>query len=94
MSQNPRSMLIGELCRRIGRSADSVKRWEEQGLLTPGRDSRGRRVYSEADLECCARLAKLGFVAQVRNRKMSELVLPPSPQMAFTFTSPRHQVVA
>jgi DNA-binding transcriptional MerR regulator len=81
-------MLIGELCRRIGRSADSVKRWEEQGLLSPGRDARGRRIYSEADVEACAHLAHLAFIAQVRNTKLRNLVEPPSPQISFDFAPP------
>lgn len=87
-------MLIGELCRRIGRSADSVKRWEEQGLLRPERDVRGRRLYSEAHVELCVSLAQLGFIAQVRNTKLRDLLEPPSQQIAFDFTMPSKRIVA
>ncbi|MEK8173065.1 MerR family transcriptional regulator [Streptomyces sp. M19] len=41
-------MLIGELSRRTGVPARLLRYYEEQGLLSPGRDRGGYRVY-EAD---------------------------------------------
>ncbi|GAA3863510.1 MerR family transcriptional regulator [Streptomyces sedi] len=38
-------MLIGELSRRTGVAARLLRYYEEQGLLRPGRDSGGYRVY-------------------------------------------------
>ncbi len=87
-------MLIGGLCKEIGRSADTVKRWEEQGLLHPGRDTRGRRVFSHDDVELCRQLARLGFVAQVRNTKLKYLVAPLSSQIAFDFAAPSRRSAA
>ena len=87
-------MLIGELCRRVGRSADSVKRWEEQGLLRPKRDARGRRIYTQDELDLCAQLAQMGFVAQVRNTKLRDLVEPQSRQIAFSFAAPEKRSAA
>lgn len=56
---------IGEVCRRMGLSARTVRYYEELGLL-PGvrRRSGGRRVYSEHEVErlrFIARLKKLGL---------------------------------
>ncbi len=77
--------MIGELIKHVGRSADTIKRWEQLGLLMPERDARGHRRYAEADVERCRRLAELGFIAQVRNKKLVSLALPDSGQLAFEF---------
>lgn len=79
-------MLIGELCQRIGRSSDTVKRWEDLGLIDPSRDSRHRRVFTEADVICCMRLAKLGILAMVRGRKIAELATVDTLQLSFDFS--------
>lgn len=39
-------MLIGELSRRTGVAARLLRYYDEQGLLRPGRDSSGYRVYA------------------------------------------------
>lgn len=41
-------MRISELERRSGVSARLLRYYEEQGLLAPGRDARGWRVYDDA----------------------------------------------
>lgn len=40
-------MLIGELADRTGASARSLRYYEQQGLLSPGRTVEGYRVYGE-----------------------------------------------
>jgi DNA-binding transcriptional MerR regulator len=40
-------MLIGELSRRTGVSTRLLRYYEEQGLLTPSRDSNGYRTYAD-----------------------------------------------
>ena len=66
-------MLVAELARRIGRSVDTVKRWEDQGLLTPRRDDRDRRTYTEEDVALCLELARLGISARRQSQKLSVL---------------------
>jgi len=66
-------VLVAELAKRIGRSVDTIKRWEEQGLLTPQRDDRDRRVYREEDVALCLELARLGISARRQSRKLSLL---------------------
>ena len=68
-----RLMLIGELARHVGRHVDTLKRWEEAGLLVPERDDRGRRTYRAEHVELCLALAKLGIAAQKNCCKLSEL---------------------
>lgn len=87
-------MLIGEFCRRVGRSPDTVKRWEDLGLLQVARDARGRRLYSEADLVRAHQLAELGLLAQVQSRKISTLAKEAPDQLGFDFSPPVRDQVA
>jgi DNA-binding transcriptional MerR regulator len=66
-------MQVGELAKRIGRSVDTIKRWEEEGLLRSERDCRGRRVYGEEHVRIGFRLADLGLLAQRRSEKLKAL---------------------
>ena len=66
-------MLVAELARRVGRSVDTIKRWEGQGLLAPRRDDRDRRTYTEADVALCLELARLGIAARRKSQKLSVL---------------------
>ncbi len=66
-------MQVGELAKRVGRSVDTIKRWEEEGLLSCERDPRGRRVFDESHVELCLRLADLGLLAQRRSEKLATL---------------------
>jgi DNA-binding transcriptional MerR regulator len=66
-------MQVGELAKRIGRSIDTIKRWEEEGLLSCERDSRGRRMYDESHVQLGFRLADLGLLAQRRSEKLKTL---------------------
>lgn len=67
----PRSLRIGELSARTGRSVHAIRWYETQGLI-PGvvRDGGGRRVYSERHvswLELIDRLRLTGMsIAQMR----------------------------
>lgn len=44
-------MRIGELARRTGVSERSLRYYEEQGLLRPGRTPAGYRVFAESDVD-------------------------------------------
>jgi predicted site-specific integrase-resolvase len=67
-------MFIAELAKRVGLSVDTIKSWEQQGLLMPARDDQDRRVYREEDVALGLELAKLGIVARRRSQKLSHLV--------------------
>ncbi|MEU4802402.1 MerR family transcriptional regulator [Actinosynnema sp. NPDC023587] len=41
---------IGPLAHQLGVRPATVRRWEDEGLLTPGRDRQGHRVYPAADV--------------------------------------------
>ncbi|MDA2812529.1 MerR family transcriptional regulator [Nocardiopsis sp. RSe5-2] len=43
-------MLISELAARTGVSARALRHYEERGVLVPGRDPNGYRVYAESDV--------------------------------------------
>lgn len=87
-------MLIGEFCRRVGRSPDTIKRWEDLGLLPVARDARGRRLYSESDLLRAHQLAQLGLLAQTQSRKISALAKEAPQQLGFDFSPPVCEQVA
>ncbi len=40
---------VGELAERFGLATHVLRYWEDKGLLAPGRDAAGRRVYGEDD---------------------------------------------
>jgi hypothetical protein len=67
-------MTIGQLASRIGRSVDTLRRWETQGLLVADRDSRGHRVYAELHFEAALVLLKAGPAAQQRSTKMASVL--------------------
>lgn len=47
-----RRLRIGELSRRTGVAADTLRAWERRyGLLSPGRSEAGYRLYTDADVE-------------------------------------------
>jgi DNA-binding transcriptional MerR regulator len=64
---------IGAVSQLIGRSPDTLRRWERDGLLSPGRDRLGRRVYSADDVERCRELARIAPDAQRQSRKLAQL---------------------
>ena len=66
-------MSIGELARRVGRSVDTLKRWELHGLLVPVRDELGRRHYQFSDIERCRELSVLAVEAQRKSVKLAAL---------------------
>jgi DNA-binding transcriptional MerR regulator len=66
-------MQIGELARRVGRSVDTIKRWEDDGLISCDRDERGRRLFKEAHVDRCRELAYLGVIAQLRSARLADL---------------------
>ena len=42
--------LVSDVAEQVGISADTVRNYCRQGLLTPDRDSSGRRLFTEADV--------------------------------------------
>jgi DNA-binding transcriptional MerR regulator len=61
---------IGAVSQLIGRSPDTLRRWEKDGLVLPGRDRYGRRRYSAEDVERCRELARLSPQAQRCSTKL------------------------
>lgn len=48
---------IGETARRVGRSANTLRIWERQGLIPkPLRDSTQRRLYTEEHIQAIQRV--------------------------------------
>ncbi|MGW5452426.1 MerR family transcriptional regulator [Nocardia sp. NPDC003979] len=45
---------IGEVAARFGLATHVLRHWEDQGLLTPERDSAGRRIYRDTDIATVA----------------------------------------
>jgi len=41
---------IKEFAKRIGRSASTVRRWEQEGRITPKRHPSGQRYFDESDV--------------------------------------------
>lgn len=80
-------MHVGELAKRINRSVDTIRRWEDEGLLTCDRDGRGRRVYEESHIELGLRLADLGLLAQRRSEKLISLASSVPAQMSLLIYS-------
>jgi len=56
--------LIGEAARRVGVSASSLRLWERQGLVQPGRRG-GYRLYSDADVAHLRSIRRLRQVDQL-----------------------------
>jgi DNA-binding transcriptional MerR regulator len=44
------AMGVGELAEALGVRASALRHWEAEGLLAPGRDALGARMYSPADV--------------------------------------------
>jgi DNA-binding transcriptional MerR regulator len=66
-------MRIGELATRTGVSVRSLRYYEQQGLLTAGRDSAGRRHYAESAV-ARVRFIRRGFAAGLSSRAIAELL--------------------
>ncbi len=75
------TMSIGELAQLIGRSVDTIKRWEKAGLLTAERDRLGRRRFNQQQVERCAELSKLSLEAQRTSTSLSQLASDREPPM-------------
>jgi putative resolvase len=52
---------ISEFAQRIGRSASTVRRWDDEGRITAKRTQSGQRYFDESDVR-----AALGLAAQAR----------------------------
>ncbi|MFE1591219.1 MerR family transcriptional regulator [Nocardia sp. NPDC058705] len=62
-------MRIGELSKRTGVSARSLRYYEEQGLLTSSRSDTGQRHYSDAAVE------RVSLIQQLFDAGMSSRVI-------------------
>ncbi|MDA2804106.1 MerR family transcriptional regulator [Nocardiopsis suaedae] len=49
-SEGGRALPIGDAAARFGLRPHVLRHWEDEGLLAPGRDAAGRRVYGGEDL--------------------------------------------
>lgn len=49
-SEGGRELPIGDAAARFGLRPHVLRHWEDEGLLTPGRDAAGRRTFGEEDL--------------------------------------------
>ncbi len=60
----------GAVCRKLGIHISTLRRWESLGLLTATRDSSGRRIYTEEQIDELAaqRDARAGANAQGSGR--------------------------
>ena len=47
---------IGEFAQQIGKSASTVRRWEAEGRIEPGRTSGGQRYFTDDDVRAALRL--------------------------------------
>ncbi len=56
---NTRTMRIGEVARRLGMNASTIRRLEARGLIRPARDWAGHRRFSSADIVALRRLVGL-----------------------------------
>lgn len=57
-------LTIGEVARRTGLTERTLRFYEQEGLVSPGRNAAGQRAYGAGDLEAVARtrlLKKAGF---------------------------------
>lgn len=65
------SYAIGDVRRRTGLSERTLRHYESEGLLSPGRTSAGRRIYGTDDLAAIMRIRvfkRAGFtIAQIRS---------------------------
>lgn len=66
-------MRIGELSRRSGVSIRALRYYEEQGLLTPGRDANSYRSFDESDVERVAHIQLL-YSAGMRSSCILEVL--------------------
>ena len=57
---------IKDAVKEVGISASALRSWERRGLITPRRDWRGARVFTEEDIQQLRRLA--GYAAQERGK--------------------------
>src|SRR5689334_25431243 len=62
-------MRIGELSKRTGVSARSLRYYEEQGLLTSSRSDAGQRHYSDAEVD------RVSLIRQLFDAGMSSRVI-------------------
>lgn len=60
---------IGELCYEVGRTPDTVRKWELSGILPPTcfRDKRGHRLYTQEQIDVIRLCAEKSNLGQGRN---------------------------
>ncbi len=72
-------LTVGEMARRTGVSVRSLRYYEQQGLLAPGRTTGGHRVYTAADetsVHQIKQLLRAGFCSSVIRQLMLPLSSP------------------
>ena len=66
-------MRIGELAERTGVSVRSLRYYEDQGLLVPGRTNGGHRSYPASAVDRVIRIQEL-YAAGLNSAKMREIL--------------------
>jgi DNA-binding transcriptional MerR regulator/mannose-6-phosphate isomerase-like protein (cupin superfamily) len=56
---------IGEVSKSVGVPAPTLRWWEREGLVKPQRSERGRRIYTEADVERAREIKRLRSVERL-----------------------------
>ena len=85
------ALSVGEAAERVGLSTHTLRWYEQEGLVAPvGRDSAGRRRYTQQDVDWLVLLTRLRRTGMpVRDmRRYAELV-PPAPWSALRRQRPR-----
>lgn len=59
MNSSPRFLTPSQAARRLGVSAKALRLYERRGLLEPGRNAAGWRVYGPRDMDRAAKIAEL-----------------------------------
>ena len=62
-------MTIGMAARLVGRAPDTLRWWEELGLISPRRSSNRMRVFSQADVEELRKVAAVRAAGRPRKRR-------------------------
>ncbi|GAA1852668.1 MerR family transcriptional regulator [Asanoa iriomotensis] len=87
------TIAIGDLAARFGLATHVLRHWEEMGLLTPARNSAGRRSYGPADVERVAAVL-LAKDAGLALADIRDLLVAAGPERRAAFWAHREAVDA
>ena len=75
---------IGEAARQVGVSPSSLRLWERQGLIRPGRTPSRYRLYTDADIEQLRSVRRLREIDQLNAPAIRRVHRQPVPSSAHT----------